>query len=92
MNEKAVAPIAATSVIALAGPDRWSVQNLRKTYRETRGAIVSTYPLFRSTARFWIENDQHFSGKNGPLLPIYIYGADNSSFRSIRKVMDYEKK
>lgn len=92
MNKKADTAPAATSVIALSGPDRWSVQNLRKSSRETRSAIVSTYSLFMSIPGFWITSYQHLLEKNGPPLPVYICGADNSSFRGMREVMEYEKK
>jgi hypothetical protein len=92
MNKKADAAPAATSVRALSGPYRWSVQNLRKTSRETRGANVSTYSLFMSIPGFWIRSYLHFLEKNGPPLPVYICGADNSSFRGKREVMGYEKK
>lgn len=73
MNKKAGAVIAATSVIALSGPDRWPVQNLRKTSRETRGAIVSIYSLFMSIPGFWITSYQHFLKKNGLPPSPFIY-------------------
>jgi hypothetical protein len=57
-----------------------------------RGAIVSIHSLFMSIPGFWLTSYQHFLEKNGLPLPVYICGADNSSFRDMKKVMEYEKK
>jgi hypothetical protein len=46
MNKKADAVVAAPPVIVLSGPDKRSVQNLRKNPMETGSEIVSTCSLF----------------------------------------------
>jgi len=92
MNKKADAAGADPPIIVLSGPDRGSVQNLRKTSMETRSAIASLYSLFTSIPGFLITSYQHFPEKNGPLLHVDISCKDNSPFGRIRAVMEHRKK
>ena len=70
MNKNVVAAIAAISVIALAGPGRWSVLNPKKTSTETMDSSVIAYPPFESTALFRISDNHHFSEKTGHPPPL----------------------
>jgi hypothetical protein len=72
MNKNVDAAIAAISVLALAGPGRWSVLNPKKTSMEPRDATVIAYPPFESTALFRISDNHHFSEKTGHPSP-FIY-------------------